>query len=178
MAAVVVAAKDRDVLRGDIEGLVPDGWWHTTEVLQEPGGRRRVLSMLDCFEAEHDACVVVHASSVGEHDKDGEQARQRCLAALLETLGNAGTNTHEPVSLVVMEGRRTNHENNNDLRTRKNLVTAGTVHAAFTVTLVSPGAEHLLWLPDVVCMAYRKRLLEADTDLFSKIESFAEIIEI
>ena len=42
----------------------------------------------------------------------------------------------------------------------------------------SPGSEHLLWLPDLVCTAYRQKMLHGRGDLFIEVEDLALVIEL
>ena len=43
---------------------------------------------------------------------------------------------------------------------------------------VSPGSEHLLWLPDLVCSAYRQKLLFQRNELFREIEELTHVFQL
>jgi hypothetical protein len=118
MAAVVVLEPDRDPLRNELDSLVPSGWWHTTNELRTDGGRNRARALLETFQVPDEICVIVDKVSVDEDDdKEGTRARGAALGRLLTALHTAEHGTHPPVGLTVLEES------------------------------VSPGSEHLLWLP-------------------------------
>lgn len=175
MTAVVVSSGDRDPLRRELDHLVPGGWWHTSEELRTDAGWRRAEELLGTFRQGDEACVVVEKRSVTANDTDGEEARESVLSNLLERLCWPHPNEHEPVRLVVMEERRIARQNNRDRRTRARLLEAKRIDPALQLVLVSPGSDHLLWLPDLACSAYRQKLLGRGDGLFDVIEDLTSV---
>lgn len=177
MAAVVVLPGDRDPLRNELDNLVPSGWWHTTDELRVDGGRERARDLLRTFQAPDEACVVVDKVEVADDDKDGFAAREAVLCRLLSVL-YAPAGSHPPVRLAITEEQREARKNNWDRTIRKSLITGGSIGADMNMVHASPGSEHLLWLPDLVCSAYRQKTLFANADLFEEIEDITTVIEL
>lgn len=178
MAAVVVLEHDRDPLRGDLDQLVPEGWWHTTDELKTDEGRDQARTLLQTFQVPEETCVIVDKVAADERDKDGLQARGAALGRLLAAIHHAEHGTHPPVSLAVVEEQREARKNNFDRSVRKKLIADGVIASSMTLLAVSPGTEHLLWLPDLVCSAYRQKMLFGRRDLFDEIEHLAHVVEL
>lgn len=175
MAAVIIVADDRDALRQEIDGLVPDGWWHTTEALRTDDGRDQARDLLRQFRIPDETCVIVETSSVDDGDTDGTKARMVVLGRLLTAVYGAETGA-PPVNLAVIEQHREARLNSFDRTVRANLIAAGTIAETTALLAVSPGSEHLLWLPDLVCSAYRQKTVFNREDLFSQIEELTHVI--
>lgn len=107
IAAVVVLAQDRDPLRKDLDALVADGWWHTTNALRADGGRKRVQTLLRTFQSPEEVCVLVEKTMLDSEDTDGAQGRAAALQRLLIAVHTAEHGTHPPVDLVVIEEQQT-----------------------------------------------------------------------
>lgn len=178
IAAVVVLEKDRDALRDEIDGIVPEGWWHTTDHLRTDEGREQARELLQTFRVPDETCVVVDKISIDHHDKDGIQARGVVLGRLLTAIYNAEHGTHPPVSLAVIEEQREARKNNFDRSIRKHLIAEAVISEAATLLAVSPGSEHLLWLPDLVCSAYRQKMVFERAELFAEIEHLTHVIQL
>lgn len=176
MSAVVVTAKDRDGLRADLDDRVPAAYWHTSEMLRSTEGTAQALELLTCLDAGHEACVIVHQTAVNADDTNGEIARQACFARLLESLFYADCGTHEPVRLVVMEERPARWQNRNDWRTRAKLIEEQRIDGTLRLVTTSPRTDHLLWLPDLVCSAYRQKLLRRRTELFAEVSRLSTVV--
>jgi hypothetical protein len=106
------------------------------------------------------------------------QARGLVLGRLLTAIYNAERGTHPPVSLAVIEEQREARKNNFDRSIRKQLIAEAAIAEAATLLAVSPGSEHLLWLPDLICSAYRQKMVFARADLFAEIEHLAHVIQL
>jgi hypothetical protein len=178
MSAVVVLHADRDPLRNELDALVPDGWWHTTDELQADGGRERTRNLLATFRVPDETCVVVDKATVADDDKDGLKAREAVLRRLFAVLHNPTDEVHPTVELVVTEEQREARKNNFDRSVRKALISEGTIPDDMRMVQASPGSEHLLWLPDLVCSAYRQKLTHRQNDLFDEIEVLTHVIEL
>jgi len=51
------------------------------------------------------------------------------------------------------------------------------VSPSLKMIMASPGSEHLLWLPDLVCSAYRRRLF-GQTELFDEISAMTHVVQL
>jgi hypothetical protein len=179
MAAVVVLEPDRDPLRNELDSLVPSGWWHTTDELRAEDGRDRARELLQTFRMPDETCVIVDKVSVDEDDdKEGARARGAVLGRLLAALQNAEHGTHPPVGLTVIEEHRVARINNFDRSVRSNLIASGAIAKSMTLAAVSPGSEHLLWLPDLVCSAYRQKTVFRRGDLFEAIQDLTHVVQL
>jgi hypothetical protein len=179
MAAVVVLESDRDPLRNQLDSLVPSGWWHTTNELRTDEGRDRARALLETFQVPDEICVIVDKASVDEDDdKEGTRARGAALGRLLTSLHTAEHGTHPPVGLAVLEEHRLARINNFDRSVRANLIAAGAIAESMTLASISPGSEHLLWLPDLACSAYRQKMVFQRTDLFQAIEDLTHVVKL
>ncbi|WP_166741828.1 hypothetical protein [Cumulibacter soli] len=47
-----------------------------------------------------------------------------------------------------------------------------------SLAAVSPAAEHLLWLPDLVCSAYRQKITRNDAALYNEIAALTRVVRI
>lgn len=178
MAAVVVLEPDRDPMRTELDSLVPGGWWHTTEVLRAEDGREQARTLLQTFQVPEETCVIVEQVEVDALDKDGFLARTAVFGRLLTAVHTAEHGTHPPVHLAVVEQQREARKNNLDRATRKHLIEAGALTAPMELVVVSPGSEHLLWLPDLVCSAYRQKIVSGKDDLSVEIEHLTHVIQL
>lgn len=178
MSAVVVLTNDVEPLRDELDHVVPGGWWHTTDELQLAGGRERTRELLQTLRAPDETCIVVDRVAVADDDKDGFQAREAVLRRLLTVLHSPDGDAHPPVRLVVTEEQREARKNNWDRSIRKALIAEQSIGASMNMVHASPGSEHLLWLPDLVCSAYRQKKLFRNPDLFAEIEDLTRVIEL
>lgn len=178
MAAVVVLHEDRDPLREELDSLVPDGWWHTTDELRTKAGREHARALLRTFRIPDETCVIVDKVVLDHEDEDGAQARGAVLGRLLTAVHTAEFGSHPPVNLAVIEEQREARKNNFDRSVRKKLITAESINESMALASVSPGSEHLLWLPDLVCSAYRQKLLFERDELFGEIEELTHVVQL
>lgn len=175
MSAVLVARTELRSLREALDEAVPSGWWHTTQELRKKNlaGARELLELLD---PDREVCVITHQMQVDPTDKTGEEARKTCLQSLLTSLYRGTGGHHLPVRLVVMEERNERSLNSRDRHTVADVKSSGQVGTDLHVVATSPAAEHLLWVPDLVCSAYRRKLLSGRQDLYEAIEDITRVI--
>lgn len=178
MAAVVVLSSDRDALREELDELVPDGWWHTTDHLRTEDGREYTRELLSAFRVPDETCVIVEKTRVDPDDREGQAARREVLSRLLTSVHTAEHETHPPVNLVVLEEQREARKNNYDRSIRADLINTGAIANTMMLALASPGSEHLLWLPDLVCSAYRQKMLFERDELFGEIERLTHVVQL
>ncbi|MDX3001400.1 hypothetical protein PWY87_06960 [Kribbella solani] len=178
MAAVVVLEQDRDPLRNELDSIVPSGWWHTTNQLRTKEGRDQARELLQAFRVPDETCVIVDKISIEPTDSDGTRARGAVLGRLLIALHNAEHGSHPPVGLTVIEEHRTARINNYDRAVRAQLIRGGAINETSPLLAVSPGTEHLLWLPDLVCSAYRQKSVFRRGEMFETIEDCTHVIQL
>ncbi|MFT4298366.1 MAG: hypothetical protein QM597_01825 [Aeromicrobium sp.] len=92
-------------------------------------------------------------------------------------LRTAVSGSHPPVNLVVIEEQREARKNNFDRLVRKRLIAEEAISESMALVSVSPGSEHLLWLPDLVCSAYRQKLLFGRGALFEEIAELTHVVQ-
>lgn len=178
MSAVVVLEADRDSLRTELDQLVPEGWWHTTDALRSQDGRERTRELLRLFRVPDETCVIVDKVKLDHRDTDGLQARREALGRLLIDVHTAAHGGHPPVDLVMLEEQRVARINNFDRKVRADLISEGTIGPSLSLVMASPGSEHLLWLPDLVCSAYRQKVLFQRAELFQEIQNLTHVVEL
>jgi hypothetical protein len=100
------------------------------------------------------------------------------LARLLTALHTAEFGSHPPVGLTVIEEHRTARINNYDRAVRAELIKSGAIDDTAPFLAVSPGTEHLLWLPDLVCSAYRQKTVFRRGELFEAIEDLSHVVHL
>jgi hypothetical protein len=160
-----------------ITSFRPDGG--TTDELRSDEGRDRARALLGTFQVPDETCVIVDKVSVDEDDdKEGTRARGAVLGRLLTALQTAEHGSHPSVGLTVIEEHRIARINNFDRSVRASLIASGAVEESMTLAAVSPGSEHLLWLPDLVCSAYRQKTVFQQGDLFEVIEDLTHVVQL
>jgi hypothetical protein len=78
----------------------------------------------------------------------------------------------------VIEEQRVARINNFDRAVRKSLIATKAIAESMTLLAISPGSEHLLWLPDLVCSAYRQKMLFRRNELFEAIEDLTHVVQL
>lgn len=177
LTAVVVRHDQLDDLRAGLVRRAGSSYWHSTEALQTGEGPSRMKELLEYLGAEDgsEVCILSHKVGVAASDVNGEAARAECLTALLQRLAD-GSYGGEPVRLVVLERRRVNKDAARDSRTKLRAVESSLVPASTRLLQVSPGEEQLLWLPDLVCAAYRQKLVWGRDSYYACVEHIATVI--
>ncbi len=177
MTAAVVQADQRDLVRADIQGVVGGSYWHTTESLRTVEGTSKTRELLDYLgePTGTEAYLIAHERRVAPGDTDGEGARAGCLHSLLTHVNSAASPTG-PVELFVLERRLTARMANNDARTKARLLADGRITPGTRLYQTSPNDEQLLWLPDLVCSAYRHQITGRTPDLFPRISAMCTVL--
>lgn len=142
--------------RQEIDEIVDDYFWHTTDALRTSEGRATAVELLQFCEEVDDLYFVAHKMPLQPGD-NMENARQACLRALFSHVEN-GHNA----KLIVMEKRQDNAHDDADRRLLKHLRSERVVSRGTQLLLVSPRHEHLLWLPDLIAMAFRRKITHKD----------------
>lgn len=178
VSAVIVESDQVDPLRDGLDERVPQAWWHTTDELQTVSGRTRAQELLAYLADGKEACVVTHREPLASDDKDGEAGRRSVLCAMFGHLWNRPASDGGQVRLAVLEERRELRQRRADMATRAHALNEGLCGPAFRLVQVSPAHEHLLWLPDLTCSAYRRKILQGEEQYFATIESMSTIVQL
>lgn len=151
----------KDILNGmrkNLDDLVPTGWWHTTDALNENRHDEVVALLKMCYEFD-DIYVFAHKTPLLKGERL-EEARSECWQKLLVYVAE-----HYPeLGLVIFESRgrasldRADFSFVNKLRNEKKFPRATRIVSA------SPAVEHLLWIPDLMAMAHRRKLTHSGKD--------------
>lgn len=147
----------KDVLedtRIRLRKIVGGDYFHTTEALQTDDGTKTVHSLLRQCQKWDDNHLLVVKTRLAPGDNT-EHTRQQCLTALIT---NLDTNTRA----LIFEKRKTSKENNADQALIKKLRKTKVLSDQTRTVWVSPSDERLLWLPDLVAMAYRRTITHTD----------------
>jgi hypothetical protein len=177
MVAVVVQSREMSALRSDLVNRAGASYWHTTEALRTELGRERTVELLQYLgdPAGSELCALRHESTVDPMDKNGEAARARCLRRLLEYLSQPGIHG-DGVDLFVLERRRNQAEVVLDGKTKAQSLREGKIGPSARLMQVTPGEEQLLWLPDLVCSAYRQVVARGDQSYFDEVGHITTLI--
>lgn len=177
MSAVVIESGQRDFVRDGIKGIVGGNYWHTTDALQTEVGRRTTCELLDYLNDPEgrEVCLIAHQRRLAENDLRGEEARAACLKSLLGHLNGSGSPMGQ-VDLFVLEKRLNQSMVNRDAKTKDEAVQAGLVSKQARLFQISPADEALLWLPDLVCSAYRQQVTGRRRDLFDRVRDMCTIL--
>lgn len=171
LTAVVVESDQRNALRSGLVGLAGSSYWHTSEAMRDPAGQSQIHKLLDYLadETGSERCVVSVLQHIESGDETGDLAREQAFRKLFQELT-------PDIRLFVLEQRRTNKARNIDAAIKKRAIADGLCPQATQLLQISPGAEQLLWLPDLVCSAYRQQILGRDATYFEHIKGISQII--
>lgn len=170
VTAVLVPRTAMQPLRDELRHLAGGTFWHTTDELMTEDGHKRALAILQHLGAGDELCVITHHTRVDTDDGiDLEKARRDCLRTMATTLSVGAAPLPGPTGILVLEERNPRHRSNFDRSHFNQMRADRSIHRSMQVVLTSPKYEHLLWLPDVVAMAYRRTLTHHDHELFEPI---------
>lgn len=171
LTAVVVENDQRDALRSGLVGIAASSYWHTSEAMRDVSGRSRVHKLLDYLadDAGSERCVISVLQHIQPGDETGDLAREQAFRKLYQELT-------PNIRLFVLERRRTSRARNIDADIKKRAVSDRLCPPSTRLLQISPGTEQLLWLPDLVCSAYRQRILGRDATYFEHISEITRII--
>lgn len=103
-----------------------------------------------------------------------ELGRERTVE-LLEYLSQPGIHG-DGVDLFVLERRRDQAEVVLDGKTKAQSLREGKIGPSARLMQVTPGEEQLLWLPDLVCSAYRQVVARGDQSYFDEVGHITTLI--
>ncbi len=177
--AVIVVFDQMEELRDGLAKIAEGSWWHTTEALLEDEGRRRTRDMLEFLAEGPEVSVIASRVPIEPNDHDGEDARRACYRGLASALTAGCTGAWDPVDLLVLEERNQSNFQNKDRQNHRELISEKRIPQSTRLLQTSPGVERLLWLPDLVSSAYRRKLTHRDETrrLFEIIAERVHMVE-
>ena len=169
LTAVIVQSDQRDLLRDKLQELVNKERWHTTEELRTPEGRACAHTILQYLSDEGNEEYIISVIRADPHDTTGEASREQAFRKLYQLLTPG-------IELFVLERRRENRQRNIDSFIRDRAIHDQLCPQSTRLLQISPGEEQLLWLPDLVCSAYRQELTGRDLTYLDHIKTISTII--
>jgi len=173
ITAAVIEHDQRDIVRRDIVRIAATTYWHTTNALQTNAGRTKARELLDYLGGPSgtETAFIAHQHPINADDHDGEAARETCLTAILHHI-----NKNLNADLFVLERRLTRMMENRDARTKKIAITQGLIRPSARLFQTSPSTEPLLWIPDLICSAYRHSITQQTPDLYQRINALCTVL--
>lgn len=162
MAAVLLPRRVHEPTRRDVRKIAgPTSWWHTVDRQQSSQGRHDVETMIGYLARFRDACIVTVCVRPTQADTG---IRRASLTALLRELGKSAPapGVPGPVQLIVFEKQREQSDTDRDRHTIKQARRAGHIGRTVQTQWISPSAENLLWLPDLVSNTYYRYATRGD----------------
>lgn len=157
VCGVLISDKDLADTRDDLVDITGKTFWHTTQELRTPEGRATAVDLLKFCRDVDDLYFLAHRTPLTP-EQSTEEARQDCLRSLFSHVGEA----HPETRLIVIEKRQDHSHDDADRSLVKKMRSNGTISRQTQVILTSPSSEYLLWLPDLVAMAFRRQLTHQD----------------
>ena len=145
------------------------GWWHTAE-LYERGERWRIRDFIGLVAKQKTPILV--AAQLHMLNNAPEQARRECLLQLCAHLAD------RDCRLVVYERRHAINERNSDASLFQKAKAFGLLPRTVNTFSGHPGAENLLWGPDLAGWAMRRHLALADSVWVKPLAPHVEVIDV
>jgi hypothetical protein len=179
LTAVVVEFDQMDELRDGLRQIADSNWWHTTQALQQEDGRAKTEDMLSFLSEGSEPCIIALQVPIESADLDGEAARRACYRGIAAQLAAGHEGAWAPVDLLVLEERNQRALRGKDERNHRELLADKLVPRGTRLLQTSPGAELLLWLPDLVSSAYRRSITHSDQTrkLFDIVKDRVHFVE-
>ncbi|MEO0025029.1 MAG: hypothetical protein RL196_1470 [Actinomycetota bacterium] len=169
LAAVVVPVLALDLTRQKFTEVADGHYWNTTEEFRD--GKTKQIETLLKLISDCDLSVVA-AIQTEIFNGDLEQARRTCLLQLLAYLCTT------EVKLVVLERRENARARNADNAVIDRAKRFGFLPKSIQFIQGHPGAEHLLWGPDAVAWAYRRKFVPGESRWVRIIREKAVVIDV
>lgn len=172
LSAVVVHRDDLVGLRGGLRKVVGGNFWHTSDQLKTPEGRDRAREVAEYLGDPQGNEVGIVAIKTPVAEGAGDAARAACFREVGRVLCTGGTPLGDDgVHLMILEQRRMQRNRSFDTSIVKDLRKEEVLCRRCHMMQVSPDAEHLLWLPDLVSSAVRYHHLgqRGELDLYAPL---------
>jgi hypothetical protein len=137
-------------------------WWHSSKIIQTSGGRTR-FKRIGQELGRYLELEIFAMLPISPEDNSGEKARRRLIRYL--TMHLASRDRHLSISFEM-------RKSGGQLKLDRDTIAA--IHAEQNLPFIhlkSPAQEPMLWLPDMLASAFRKKLVTDSSDL---LESFGK----
>jgi len=159
-------------LRSGLRKVVGGTFWHTSESLKTPEGRERAREVAEFLGDPEGNEVGIVAIKTPVAEGAGDAARAACFQQVGKALcAGGGLLADGGVHLMILEQRRMQRNRSYDTSIVNDLRKGDVLCRRCRMIQVSPSAEHLLWLPDLVSSAVRHHHLgqKGDVDLYAPL---------
>lgn len=176
LTSLILDLADAGAMRTNVRAVLPGQDFHTSK-LANAGQTDAVDRMLQQVASEP-SWNLIAVTSGHRRTSEQENARQRCLAELLQRI-NQHKITHVVAdSREVNVGRDPQARNRNDQATLRRLRQDGQVDRHMTLAHRHDWAEPLLWIPDAVGWAYRQHRLRGNTHYWQLVSAVTTIHQV
>jgi hypothetical protein len=176
LSAVVTHKDEMSHLRGGLRKVVGGNYWHTTESLLTEEGRQRAVAVAAYLGAEDGTEVGIVAFKAPVDVGDGDAARAACFRKVGSALCRGDDPLDSSVHLMILEKRRTTRDRAYDASIVNALRAEGAVCRRCQLQQASPRDENLLWLPDLVSSAVRRRFTHRDESILEPISHIVRVV--
>ncbi|MFB0839991.1 hypothetical protein ACETK3_18550 [Arthrobacter sp. E44] len=182
MSGVTIPKESLESVRKELERIVGQDYWHTTEAYNGKLGpveelRPRILELNEYLAQVVDFNIVTVQTEIGIGAEGLQRAREECIT----TLARVATNSRreDPPRLIVFEQLKEDvypggNKRDHDVLTR--LKSAGLVHRSVTVESISPWDEKLLWAADLSSWSFYHRLARSDETWFAPLKPVTTVL--
>ncbi|MEY3561141.1 MAG: hypothetical protein RL068_293 [Actinomycetota bacterium] len=171
--AAAVIEKDQVLeVRKRLANLVQNPTWHTTEAGRTERGKQKIRELAS-YLAIVSKPVIVVLDQLASSDRSAEAGRAQAIRALLAELASE----HMYLTGTVFYERRVpgfmqEHDELIFERIRQSKLEG----ARLQVVGLATKKEPLLWIPDIICWAYRRAYLDGDHSFFNELGKVAKVI--
>ena len=183
VTASIYRKEELEDLRTDLIDIVDNffnkarPYWHTTEAIKTKEGQERYEELLDYLSCHSDVSFITCQTSIKPKTDNQESskkitgpeenARRECFKKLFGQF----LNQTENLQGLVFEKRKRHEDNDRDRSFFNTLKKDGYV-PDLSRAWVSPYDEVALWVPDIVGMAYRHKLIMPSAPLGSHFDNY------
>lgn len=169
LTAAIVEESERDRLRRDLINIAGGPKWHTTDEMQTATGKIKTKKLLEYMGEGPEEYIISFTSKILPGDRTGEKTREQVFNKLYSKLASK-------IELFVLDRRIPNERANADADIKKRAIQNGICPPQTRLLQVKPFEEQLLWLPDIACSAYRRKVGYSEPEYFDYIQSVSTII--
>jgi hypothetical protein len=175
IVAAAVIEKDHVLdVRAELRRRVKVGTWHTTESGRSEKGQQKIRELAS-YLATVVKPVIVVVDELAKSDRAGEAGRAQALRALLEELAREHIYM---TGTVVYERRIPGYMQAHDDVIVEGIRRQGGDASKLKVVGLATKREPLLWIPDLICWAFRQAYLDDDRGYFTDLAKVAKVIHL
>jgi hypothetical protein len=174
VAAAVIEKDTVLTIRQEMRRRVKRGTWHTTESGRSEAGQQKIRELAS-YLATVVKPVIVVVDELAKSDRSAEAGRAQALRGLLTELAN---NHIYMTGTVVYEKRIPGYMQAHDDVIIEGIRRQGGDASKLKVIGIASKREPLLWIPDLICWAFRQAYLDDDQGYFTDLAKVATIIHL